>query len=96
MPKAASLRGSAGMATVPIEKKKLVGFERVTLAAGASTTVTFELGPTHLAMTDLDGHIGLHKGSEFGLMFTRGHGEDLVADARVLVAERLQTFIKWW
>ena len=32
--------------------KELAGFERVTLAPGATTTVTFPLGPAHLSLVD--------------------------------------------
>ena len=67
---------------VPIERKKLFGFQRVTLAAGASTTVSFELAPAHLAMVDEDGHTGLHR-AEFEIVFSRGHGEELLAQAAV-------------
>ena len=52
-------------------------------------------------MVDEDGHTGLHSG-EFEIVFSRGHGEELVAQAAVqLSAEaaessRLKTFRKWW
>merc|ERR1711865_80466 len=58
-PKAETLRASLGE-SVPIEQKKLFGFQRVSLAVGDSTTVSFELTPTHLAMVDEDGHTSLH------------------------------------
>ena len=97
-PKAATLRASLGE-SVPIEQKKLFGFQRVSLAAGASATVSFELAPAHLAMVDEDGHTGLHRG-EFEIVFSRGHGEELVAQAAVQVetgaTARLKTFRKWW
>jgi hypothetical protein len=98
-PKAHTLRTSLGD-SVPIELKKLFGFQRVSLAAGASTTVSFELTPTHLAMVDEGGHTGLHNG-EFEVVFSRGHGEELVAGAAVQLvgggeAARLKTFRKWW
>ena len=77
----------------------------MSLAAGASTTVSFELAPAHLTMVDEDGHTGLHRG-EFEIVFSRGHGEELVAQAAVelspsedgeaVVARRLKTFRKWW
>ena len=97
-PKADTLRASLGAAT-PIEKKKLFGFERVTLAAGASTTVTFDLNPSHLAMVDAEGNTGLHTG-EFDIVFSRGHGEELAAKAAVKLdtthALRTKTLRKWW
>ena len=79
--------------------KKLFGFQRVSLAAGASTTISFELTPAHLAMVDEDGHTGLHNG-EFGIVFSRGHGLELGAAAAVELASmeeaRMKTFRKWW
>ena len=99
-PKAHTLRGSLGQ-RVPIEAKKLFGFQRVSVKAGGSAELSFDLTPAHLAMVDEDGHTGLHSG-EFEIVFSRGHGEELVAQAAVqLSAEaaessRLKTFRKWW
>jgi hypothetical protein len=97
-PKAHTLRPSLGL-NVPIETKKLFGFQRVTIPAGGSAELSFDLTPTHLAMVDEDGHTGLHTG-EFEVVFSRGHGEELVAQAaiRMDVVEtgRLKTFRKWW
>jgi hypothetical protein len=56
---------------------------------------------THCNRVDEDGHTGLHNG-EFEIVFSRGHGEELVAQAAVAVAEageaaaRFKTFTKWW
>lgn len=61
-PKAHTLRSSLG-ADVPIEQKKLFGFQRVTLPVGGSAEVSFELTPGHLAMVDADGHTSLHQGA---------------------------------
>ena len=101
VPKAHTLRPSLGT-SVPIEKKRLFGFQRVSLDAGASATLRFELAPAHLAMVDEDGHTGLHSG-EFEVVFTRGHGHELAARAAVRLEEgaggeraRLKTFRKWW
>ena len=99
-PKAHTLRGSLGE-TVPIEKKKLFGFQRVTVPAGGSADLSFELTPAHLAMVDENGHTGLHNG-EFEVVFSRGHGKELVAQTAVQLtdqsqeASRLKTFRKWW
>ena len=52
-------------------------------------------------MVDADGHTGLHDGS-FDVVFSRGHGEELVAHAAVRIAEdgaeqaRIKTFRRWW
>ena len=96
-PKAETLRASLGE-SVPIEQKKLFGFQRVSLAVGDSTTISFELTPTHLAMVDEDGHTSLHNG-QFEIVFSRGHGEELVAQAQVELpgdVARIKTFRKWW
>ena len=100
-PKAHTLRPSLGD-SVPIELKKLFGFQRVSLAAGASATLSFELTPAHLAMVDEEGHTGLHQG-EFEVVFSRGHGEELAAAAAVQLMHgvdgaqsRMKTFRKWW
>jgi hypothetical protein len=74
---------------------------RPSIAAGASTTVSFELTPEHLAMVDADGHTSLHDGS-FELVFSRGHGAELEAAAAVdqqqhaTAPARLKTLRKWW
>ena len=60
-------------------------------------------GRLHLPPTpSQDGHTALHNG-EFSVVFTRGHGGELVAPAAVqLVAgaseeqARVKTFHKWW
>lgn len=98
-PNVASLRASLGE-SVPVEKKRLFGFERVTLAAGASTTVSFTLAPEELAMVDENGHRSLHKGL-FDIVLSRGHGDELSAPAAVAPVDggkpiRLETFNKWW
>lgn len=101
-PKAQTLRSSLGE-SVPIEIKKLFGFQRVSVPAGGSVELSFELTPAHLAMVDEEGHTGLHNG-EFEVVFSRGHGEELVAPAAVEKQQqgeehevaRLKTFRKWW
>lgn len=98
-PRADTLRASLGQ-HVPIEKKKLFAFQRVSLDAGASTTITFNLNTAHLAMVDMEGHTSLHHG-EFDIVFSRGHGDELSATASVEPAiaagsMRLKTFRKWW
>ena len=44
------IRDVVSSVTRPV--KELAGFERVTLAPGATTTVTFPLGPAHLSLVD--------------------------------------------
>jgi beta-glucosidase len=83
----------------PLEIKKLFGFKRVTLAAGASTTLSFDLEPMHLALVDGEGHTSLHA-VDVDVVFSRGHGEDLVARATVAPRDgepkRLKELRKWW
>ena len=100
VPRAKSLRRTLGC-DVPVGKKKLFGFKRVTLGAGASTTVTFDLEPEQLGMVDADGHghTGLRSG-DFDVVFSRGHGDELVAKASVALAddqpEIIKRLRKWW
>jgi len=97
-PKPETLRASLGAGT-PIEKKRLFGFQRVTLKAGASTDVSFDLAPSHLAMVGSDGHTALHPG-EFDIVFSRGHGNEISAKAAVAPtsarAVRTKHLRKWW
>ena len=93
----AALTQSVGGA--PVEIKRLFGFKRVTLAPGASTTVSFELTPAHLALVDAEGHTGLHPAS-FEVVFSRGHGDELAAPVEVAPAagrpEMMKSLRKWW
>lgn len=96
-PKAETLRESLGEST-PIEKKKVIDFARVSLAAGATTTVSFAIAPAHLAMVDSDGHRSLHHG-DFELLLSRGSNvNELTAPVQVrpLGAQRMETFRRWW
>lgn len=96
LPHTSSLRTSLG-ADTPIEKKRLFGFQRVTLSPGESTTLTFDLEPAALAMVDTDGVTALHAG-HFDIVFSRGHGEILSADASVETQSPavLKALRKWW
>lgn len=93
----AALHESVGGA--PIELKRLFGFQRVTLAAGASATLSFELTPEHLGLVDSEGHTSLHP-ADFEVVFSRGHGEELSAPVTVAPVGgsplRLKTLRKWW
>ena len=99
-PKAHTLRASLGP-SVPIEKRKLFGFQRVSVRAGGSATLNFTLTPSQLAMVDENGHTSMHNG-DFGIVFSRGHGRELITEAKValtqqgLASRRLKTFRKWW
>lgn len=60
----------------PLAKKQLIGFERVSLAAGASTVVHFQVDAEMLSVVDKEGTrhalAGLHD-----LIVSRGHGRVL-------------------
>ena len=59
----------------PVPIKRLVDFERVSLAAGASTTVEFFFSVGNLAITTADGTKKLYSGVH-ELSFSRGNGAD--------------------
>ena len=59
----------------PVPIKRLVDFERVSLAAGASTTVEFFFSVESLAITTADGTKKLYSGVH-ELSFSRGNGAD--------------------
>jgi hypothetical protein len=83
----------------PVPIKVLVAFERVTLAAGASTTVSFEIDASRFSMVDADGHRSIVPGA-FNVILTRGHGAELASELAVRTHDarpkRLSTFRKWW
>ena len=68
-----AIRTEAGHA-VPI--KALVAFERVTLAAGETTKVLFELGQEAFALTNTRGDKVVYSGKRT-LIFSRGTGKDV-------------------
>jgi uncharacterized cupredoxin-like copper-binding protein len=84
----------------PVPIKELVAFQRVTLNAGESQALTFNISSTHFSLVDVDGHRSIRPG-EHTLTFTRGHGEELVHHVSVQTSIasdpiRLSTFRKWW
>ena len=75
--------------------KELVAFERVSIAAGAHATVSFDLSSERFSLVDADGHRSIVPGA-FDVVLSRGHGEDLVSSVVVRGKKRLSTFRKWW
>ena len=59
--------------------KQLYGFERVSLAAGESTTVYFSVGADTLVLASPAGDTVAHPG-RYGLSFTNGVDETLVGN----------------
>lgn len=86
-------------AGTPVVLKELFGFQRVHLAPGKSTQVSFTLNATDVALVDVDGHRSLHDG-EFEVELTRGHGKTLTTQVAVATGlptpTRLSTFRRWW
>jgi hypothetical protein len=70
----------------PTAIKQLIGYQRVSLAAGASTVVSFKVSATMLSTVDRFGtrHV---LGGEHKLIFSRGHGEELTQPVTVVVTE---------
>ena len=60
----------------PVPLKSLVQFDRVTLAPGASATVTFSLPDAAFELTVADGNKTVVGGLR-NIVFSRGHGEDV-------------------
>ena len=92
-----SLRASIGDA--PIERKRLAGFQRVSLPVGGSADLVFELTPKQFAMVDPSGTTSLHSG-RFKVLFSRGHGDQLAADVLVQPVGgdpiQIRSLRKWW
>ena len=70
----AAIRTTVGKAH-PVPIKRLVDFERVTVAAGAEADVKFSIPKEALSLTTADGSKKLYSGSH-ELVFSRGNGED--------------------
>jgi beta-glucosidase len=56
--------------------KRLVDFERVSLAAGATATLRFDIPKNRLSLTTASGHKKLYLGPH-NLIFSRGNGPDV-------------------
>ena len=70
----AGIRTTIGK-THPVPIRRLVDFERSTIAAGASVTVAFKIPKQSLALTTADGSKKLYSG-EHELVFSRGNGNE--------------------
>ena len=57
----------------PVPIKSLIGFERVTVAAGGSARVSFSFGVEELLLVNAEGDKTLYKGERF-LIFSNGAG----------------------
>lgn len=96
IPHADTLRASLG--DVPIERRRLVAFERVHVASGETRSLHFTIEPRSFLMVDADGARALHEG-DFALVVSRGHGEDAIRRdvyVRPSSMEREFLFHKWW
>ena len=78
--------------------KQLFGFQRVRLAPGASTTLTFTVPASTFGLVDAQGNTALHPG-EYEVVFSRGcRGcAELSVGIEVTGMERirLKTFRQW-
>ncbi len=70
----AEVRSAVG-GKFPVPIKRLVGFDRVTLAPGASRTISITLAPGALDLTTADGTKQSFPGPH-NLVFSRGNGVD--------------------
>jgi len=64
--------------------KYLAGFQRVTLAAGASTTITFNVAANHLSLPGVDGHLRTYAGE---WIVQIGEGENQIQRAIPVLSE---------
>lgn len=67
---------------IPTPTRKLVGFERVRLDAGTSTTVSFSVGGDGVSLVDADGGRWIVEGN-YTVVFTNGAREILQASLQV-------------
>lgn len=66
----------------PVPLRRLVGFERVTVAPGGAATAAFALGEDALKLVNQAGDRVLYKG-EHHLIFSRGNGADVTFSVQV-------------
>ena len=70
----------------PTAKKQLIGYQRVSLAPGASATLTFNITAPMLSTVTRRGARHVLAGRH-DLIFSRGHGAELRAAVDVRVAD---------
>jgi len=74
--------GIRSQADHPVPIRKLVDFERTTLAAAAHATVAFTIPHSRLALTTNTGERVVYNGTHT-LTFTRGHGDAVVCECHI-------------
>ena len=77
----AAIRAAVGTAH-PLPTKRLVDFQRVSVAAGGSATVAFTIPKQALALTTADGSKKQYPGAH-QLIFSRGNGADATVSVTV-------------
>ena len=77
----AAIRAAVGTAH-PLPTKRLVDFQRVSVAAGGSATVAFTIPKQALALTTADGSKKQYPGAH-QLIFSRGNGADAAVSVTV-------------
>ena len=61
----------------PVPLRSLVGFERISLAAGGAASVRFEVDEAMLHVIDENGQARLYKKGQHKLVASRGHGDEV-------------------
>jgi hypothetical protein len=69
----------------PVPFKRLVDFERVSLAVGATATLRFAIPREGLALTTSSGDKKLYAGTH-NLIFSRGNGADVTVAVKLGLA----------
>ena len=69
-------------ASHPVPIRRLVDFERVSVAAGSNASVLFSIPRKNFALTTSDGSKKLYGGTH-ELLFSRGNGDDVKVNVTV-------------
>ena len=72
-----SLKHSLGHNS-PIERRRLIDYQRISIDSNSSSTVTFSISPSVFKIVDEDGMRSMYNNSEFTIVVSRGHGDDVL------------------
>ena len=61
-----------------IERRRLIEFQRISVASNSSSSVSFSISPSVFKIVDENGMRSLYNNSEFIILVTRGNGNDIL------------------